>query len=234
MRAIVPLKQYASAKQRLAGALSPDERRGLMQAMVTDVLEALREVPRLDGILLVSREPDAARLADEFAVELFAEPARADLSEAVQAAGGYLLAHQRATGTMIVPADVPLASADDFNAVLAQHRELTLVPDDDGDGTNCIVSSPPNLIRYQFDGHSFRPHVEAAYAIGITPGICRRPNLGLDIDTPADLARLVDRAADDTVARHTIAFLRRHGVASRLCAADRTRDVPRAAGHHDC
>jgi 2-phospho-L-lactate/phosphoenolpyruvate guanylyltransferase len=216
MRAVVPLKEFSRAKQRLSGLLNSDERRGLARAMVQDVLAALRATREVDGILLVSREPEAAALAGAFGAELFREPRRADLSEAVQAAGGYLVAQHRVTGTMIVPADVPLAMPGDFRAVLEGHQQLTLVPDAGSDGTNCIVSSPPNLIRYQFDGHSFRPHVEAAYAIGTTPRICQRRNLELDIDTPTDLARLLMLECSAGQAAETAAYIARHGLAERI------------------
>ncbi len=73
--------------------------------------------------------------------------------------------------------------------MLDRHQQFSLVPDSEGDGTNCIVSSPPNLIRYRFDGHSFKPHSEAAFSIGITPRIVRNEAFGIDVDTPRDLLR---------------------------------------------
>ena len=39
--AILPVKEMGSAKQRLAPLLSPEERIGLMQVMLRDVLAAL-------------------------------------------------------------------------------------------------------------------------------------------------------------------------------------------------
>ena len=122
------------------------------------------------------------------------------------------MANHGATATLILPADVPLATPTDIDEVLAQHERLTLVPDALGDGTNCIVSTPPNLIRYQFDGHSFKPHVEAAYAIGTTPHIVRNDHLGLDIDTAADLERLLAQPTPCV----TRTYLETSGIASRL------------------
>ncbi len=87
-----------------------------------------------------------------------------------------------------MPGDVPLITPADVATILAEHERFTLVPDSEGDGTNCIVSSPPNLIRYRFDGHSFKPHAEAAYGIGITPRIVRNDAFGIDVDTPRDLS----------------------------------------------
>ncbi len=212
MWAVVPLKRFVNAKQRLAEVLSPAERKGLVAAMVGDVLSALAQASGLAGVLLVSREPEAAAIAAHYSAQLFAEPPGADLSEAVQAAGGYLMANHGASATMILPADMPLVRGTDIDQVLSQHQRLTLVPDAIGDGTNCIISTPPNLIRYQFDGHSFKPHVEAAYAIDTAPQIVRNENFALDIDTPLDLDELLDRSGPC----QTRTYLETSGIASRL------------------
>ena len=66
MWTLLPLKRFSAAKQRLAGVLSPSERRGLVLAMASDVLDtltALSRAARLDGIALVSAEPEAEELA---------------------------------------------------------------------------------------------------------------------------------------------------------------------------
>ena len=61
--ALIPVKDFVNAKQRLSGVLSPSERRGLSQAMVEDMLVCLGHVPGIDGILLVSDDPGAGLLA---------------------------------------------------------------------------------------------------------------------------------------------------------------------------
>jgi 2-phospho-L-lactate guanylyltransferase len=211
----VPLKNPAAAKQRLASVLRAAERAGLMVAMIEDVITALKAARGLHGILLVSRAPVARSLAERLGVECFVEAEGADLSEAVQAAGGYLMANRNVTGTLIVPGDVPLITATDIESVLAEHDQLTLVPDLEGDGTNCIVSTPPNLIRYRFDGHSFKPHLDAAYAIGITPRVVRNDHIGLDIDSPADLRHAIARLPPSA----TRTYIEGSDIASRLAGA---------------
>jgi 2-phospho-L-lactate guanylyltransferase len=206
------LKNIRHAKQRLAPLLTPTERSELMLAMITDVLTTLTQTPGLAGILLVSRAPEAAELTRVHGCELYAEAEGADLSESVQAAGGYLVANRDAAGTLIVPGDVPLITQADVSEILAGHQRFTLVPDSEGDGTNCIVSSPPNLIRYRFDGHSFKPHSEAAFSIGLTPRIVRNEAFGIDVDTPRDLLRVLERPGSSL----TRTCLETSGIATRL------------------
>ena len=74
MWAIVPIKTFEMAKQRLANVLSASERKSLMLAMARDVLTALSSSNLLDQILIVSRAPEADALAQAFNTERFRKP----------------------------------------------------------------------------------------------------------------------------------------------------------------
>ncbi|MFM8356090.1 MAG: 2-phospho-L-lactate guanylyltransferase, partial [Gammaproteobacteria bacterium] len=171
MWAIVPIKTFESAKQRLASVLSPDERRSLMLAMARDVLTALARSQRLTGILIVSRTHEADALAQAFGTERFSESPDADLPAALTQASDYLVSHFGATGILIVPADVPLITEAEVDTVLADHVDVTVLPDAEHVGTNGLACTPPGRIPLLFDGKSFRPHVDAAFAAGVVPRI---------------------------------------------------------------
>ena len=216
MWALVPLKRLEQAKARLANVLSADERRALMLAMARDVLTALSRSKRLAGILLVSRTTEADALAQAFGTERFAESPSANLSQALIQASDYLISQLQAEGAMIVPADVPLITPDEVDAVLMEHKQVTVVPDDDNLGTNCLICSPPNCIEYVFDGRSFKPHVNAAFAAGITPTIIPSAGFSLDIDSPDDLKALLEHDPPS----QTSTYLDKSGIARRLIDAD--------------
>ena len=107
MWAIVPVKTFDKAKQRLANVLSEEERRALMLAMARDVLTCLSTSQQLDGILIVSRAPEADALAQTFGTERFAEHPGANLPQSLTQATKHLVDHFNAQGVMVVPADVP-------------------------------------------------------------------------------------------------------------------------------
>ena len=58
--AVLPVKRFTAAKQRLAEGLEPWARQVLAEAMVRDVLTALGRVRGLGGVLVVTNEPRAS------------------------------------------------------------------------------------------------------------------------------------------------------------------------------
>jgi 2-phospho-L-lactate guanylyltransferase len=218
--AIVPVKDFAQAKQRLAGALSPDQRRSLAAAMLEDVLRALVATPTLAGIRIVTRDPSAARLAARFGAHVTTLWADRGYTAAVTAAA-HALAREGRGGMLVVPGDVPLVSATEIGAILSTSRAeptFSIVPAHDGRGTNAVLCSPPDAVPLLFDGNSFHPHQEAARRRGIEPTVVRLPGLALDIDNPVDLGRLI--AMPEAAASRTCAYLRSAGVALAIQPQD--------------
>ncbi len=191
---VLPLKDLCNAKTRLAPALTPAERRGLFRAMAEDVLAALTAVEELEGVLVVTRDPEAAALAWRHGARILEEPANRGQSEAV-AAAARALARAGAGGALALPGDIPLVAPAEIASVLAAHGAppaVTLAPARDGRGTNCVLCSPPDALRLHFGHDSFAPHLAEARALGVAPRIVAdAPGIALDVDTPEDLRILL-------------------------------------------
>lgn len=220
---ILPIKNLDQAKQRLAGELSPQERRSLFETMLTDVFEALAHTRRISGTVIVSREPKAAEFASRYGAELVEEPLNEGQSMAVQRGVDHVLG-KGGRGIVTIPGDAPALTAFEVDGLIAlngtSEPALTLCPSHDTRGTNCIVATPPDLIRFHFGHHSFMPHLKEAEMLGITPNIRPLPGLGLDIDTPEDVLKFLDMP--HTTRTHR--FLTENGIADRLLAL-RERDL---------
>ena len=214
--ALVPIKRFERAKERLAHSLSAGERRALMLAMARDVLTALSKCRRLAGTLIVSRAPEADALAQAFGAERFAESPGVGLSPALEQAAGHLRRHFHAAGLFIVPADVPLIEAGEVDALVHGHRQVTLLPDERREGTNGLICSPPGVIAFAFDGRSFKPHAQRALAAGIRPRILPVSGFSLDLDRPRDLAALLRRGPGS----QTGIYLQKSGIAERLAGLE--------------
>jgi 2-phospho-L-lactate guanylyltransferase len=183
MWAVVPVKEFAGAKQRLSPVLSAADRARLYADMLDRVLDALAAARGIDGILVVTNEVRLKRRD----IRVLADLERAGQSAAV-AQGARLLAAEGRRAMLTVPGDLPLATAGEIEQVVFGHERFTIVPSHNGKGTNALAVSPPDLVRFRFGDASFAPHCAAARALGIEPRILRLTGLGLDIDTPDDLA----------------------------------------------
>jgi 2-phospho-L-lactate/phosphoenolpyruvate guanylyltransferase len=219
--AVVPVKEFAGAKQRLSSRLTPDERRALTTVMFEDVLDALSAVQQLAGMIVVTVDPVATSLASRYGARIVDEGAREGHTGAVAAAARLLVREGRA-GMMTMPGDIPQLSTDEIVATLAAHRPapaFTIVPAHDDLGSNTIVCSPPDAVPLRFGEDSFYPHLDAARNRGIDPLIVRQPGIGMDIDNPIDLVAFLRMSR--TVRTRTLAFLEQSGIASRLLVANR-------------
>ncbi len=216
--AIVPVKEFEGAKQRLSSALSPDERRLLAETMLEDVLEAVSAVRELAGVLVVTVDPDATSLANRYGARVVTERARDGHTGAVTTAARLLVREGR-TGMMTMPGDIPRLSSAEIAATLAAHQAspaFTIVPAHDDLGSNTIICSPPDAVPLRFGEDSFYPHLDAARAQGIEPLVVRQPGIGMDIDNPVDLVTFLK--ISPIVRTRTLIFLQQSGVADRLLA----------------
>src|SRR5207248_5391713 len=82
-QAIVPIKSFGAAKQRLADVLATGSRRSLVQAMFSDVLASLRRCSRVDAIAVVTADPIADSIARSDRVPVLHDDAHAGQSAAV-------------------------------------------------------------------------------------------------------------------------------------------------------
>lgn len=185
--AIVPVKRLGLAKARLAPVLSRSERAELTRTMLHDVLTTLCATPQLAGIVVVSGDPTVAKLATLFDARVVADVIESGVNAAVQQ--GLKTLEASSAGALVVPADVPFATAADVQAVirdLDQHP-IALVPALSDGGTNTLAMRRQDLIAPSFGDDSFARHQALARDAGLGCGIVRSEGLGRDIDCPGDL-----------------------------------------------
>jgi 2-phospho-L-lactate guanylyltransferase len=217
--AVVPVKEFIGAKQRLAFRLTPEQRQTLAATMVEDVLDALAAARQLAGILVVTVDPEAAALARRYGARVVTDGARDGHTGAVTATGR-LLAGEGRSGMMTVPGDIPRISAAEVSSALAAHRPapaFTIVPAHDDRGSNAILCSPPDAVPLRFGDDSFFPHLDAARRCGIAPTIVRQPGIAMDIDHPADLLAFLRMSP--AMPTRTLSFLQQSGIAENVLAA---------------
>ncbi len=190
--AILPVKRFGLAKQRLSAELTPEFRGNLAEAMVTDVLSALAACAGVEATLVVTNEARVAEMARARGAEAIPDPHESGQSAAV-AVG---LSRAVAAGfdrALLVPGDCPALDPTELDGLLADTRpgtSVVIVPDRHGIGTNGLLLTPPNALAPTFGPGSCRRHRERAAAAGAVCRVAQLPSLLLDVDTPRDLDAL--------------------------------------------
>jgi 2-phospho-L-lactate/phosphoenolpyruvate guanylyltransferase len=185
--AILPVKSFGAAKQRLGSLLGAGSRHALAQAMFQDVLGSLRKVEGIERIVVVASEPSVEFAADE-QVTLLEDEVSDGQSAAATAGIGWAVA-SGFERVLLVPGDTPLLASAELDALLANApEEVVIVPDRHGTGTNGLLLRPPRAIEPSFGPDSLKRHVAAAEAAGVAHRVERVPSLIFDVDTSEDLA----------------------------------------------
>jgi len=186
--AVLPVKSFARAKSRTA--LQDPHRAALAGAMVDDVLDVLVEVPALDEVLVVTREPAALESAARVGAAVVHDEAEAG-HNAAAALGARAAVERGAARVLLVPGDCPGIDAGEVGQLLADVSPgVTIVPDRHGSGTNALLLAPPDALDPSFGPGSFARHAALARGAGLAVRIAAVPSLAFDVDTPEDLAAL--------------------------------------------
>jgi 2-phospho-L-lactate guanylyltransferase len=203
--AVLPVKRFAAAKQRLVAGTSDERREALVAAMLADVLEAIGAARSIERTIVVSGETRAIEAAEAAGAEVVADPG--DEGHPQAALAGIARAEELGAGCVaLLPGDCPLLEPRELDRLLTGVPDsyAAVVPDRHGTGTNALILAPPSAIRPAFGEGSCARHVAAARAAGIPFAVEEVGSLALDLDTPADLIALTrELAAQPKRARRT-------------------------------
>ncbi len=198
--AVLPVKRFARAKQRLGGSVEDDVRLALAAAMVADVLHALAQTDALAQTIVVTQEQAVAAMASELDATVVADPDERGQSAAAALGVSHALA-AGAERVLCVPGDCPALAPEELTALLCEparaEREVVIVPDRHGTGTNGLLLAPPGAIAPAFGPGSRERHERLAAAAGVRCSLAHPPSLLLDVDTGADLQTLRRRLAGE-------------------------------------
>ena len=195
--AIIPVKRFRVAKQRLVELVGPQGRAALVKAMLADVLEQVTASELVERIIVVTGEGRAEKVALHRAqraktpIEVFQDPHDTGHSEAATLGIIRAIALD-ARAVALLPGDCPMLAADELDAALGRlaPETVAVVPDRHATGTNGLLMCPADAIGPAFGPDSCERHVERARRRGLEVVVDPVPSLGLDLDTPEDLAAL--------------------------------------------
>ncbi len=191
--AVIPVKNLARGKSRLAPLLSVEERINLSIAMLRDVLECLCSTSYISAVVIVSSDRLVKDVAEEYdAVSVIEDKDEQGVNNAVALADSITRDYD---ASVVLPHDLPLIDVIDlamlYNTVLHNKRCVVITPSSRLDGTNVLLRRPPNIIKTHYDEDSYILHVREALANNARVKILLSKRLMSDIDEPADLYELL-------------------------------------------
>jgi 2-phospho-L-lactate guanylyltransferase len=215
--AVIPVKRFGAAKQRLAAELEPGARVRLAGAMLEDVLAAVDATPAVERVIVVTGEPAATRAARAHGTEVIDDPSDRGHSRAARLGVERALA-LGADVAALVPGDCPLLDSAELDAAVARLSppEVAVVPDRHGTGTNALLLAPPDAIAPAFGEGSRARHEGLARTAGVVVRVEPLASLAPDVDTADDLATVAALLRERPArALRTAAAIRALGVDGR-------------------
>jgi len=188
---VVLIKDFDSAKQRLRPALGAKSRRALAR---NNARQAVHAAAAGDHVLVVAGGEEVAEMAAAWGADVLLEPheegqnvaARRGIDRAVQ--GG-------AEAVLLLSSDLPLVTEAAVRDLLQAAGRLTspvvvAAPATGRGGTNALYLRPPGAIGLHFGDESLAQFRADAEQHGVRFVVFQSDALALDLDEPADLARI--------------------------------------------
>jgi 2-phospho-L-lactate guanylyltransferase len=203
--ALIPVKGFRNAKQRLSPLLDVVHRELLAEVMFREVLNQVLRARGLAETFVVTGDDRVAGIAFSLGAQVIREETEKGETEAVDFAR-LKLKRLGWEAALIVPGDLPLVRSTDIEAILAQIPDgssspfALLVPSHDRMGTNALLLAPPDLIRLRFGYDSFSYHAGQVAAQGLPLRFFENERIALDIDEPKDLDQFLSFGFEDSEA----------------------------------
>lgn len=193
---VVAVQDAGRAKSRLATHLDPGQRHSLVQAMLDDLLTAVREV-HPGQVVVVSPVHGYDAVAQEHRAEVLRDPGTGYLP-AVLLALRHVAARE---AVLVLPGDLPQARGEDVRTLIDAlgRSPVVLAPSIDG-GTCALGLRPPGVLLPAFGPDSASRHREAARTAGLDVHEVLVPSLNRDVDTIDDLAEVWEQVGEATAA----------------------------------
>ncbi|OMH39396.1 2-phospho-L-lactate guanylyltransferase [Motiliproteus sp. MSK22-1] len=184
----IPMKDPGQSKQRLASVLNPDQRQTLALTLFRQTLRFLNQHFSDYQVLVVTASSRIAAIAEGYGAALLIEQEGTGLNGAASLAAQWSLDHGF-DSQLLIPADIPELSKAEVGQLLERSPKspsVLVCPASDG-GTNALLTTPPNVVPFQFGRDSSIAHLKAAKEQLVFCELLQLEKLTFDLDTPDDL-----------------------------------------------
>jgi 2-phospho-L-lactate guanylyltransferase len=187
---LIPCKDLDRGKSRLAGCLAARDRAALCAFFLRRTLDiAIGSLGRR-CVRVVTRDRHVAAIAAEHGVGVIADN-RGGLNGALEHGRDRILSEAGDCAALILPIDLPLATAAAVERIASERHAAVIVPDEHLSGTNILRLAPAALRRFPFcyGPESYARHCAAARRAGFDMRRIDDPKLMFDVDRPEQYRR---------------------------------------------
>jgi len=191
--AIIPVKTFSNAKTRLE--LSPHKVEELCKIMLEEILHTLSISPRIDKIIIVTKEQKATEIGKKFNVTTIIDEKEESVNSAVALADKYLL-ENKFDASIVFPQDIPYIKTQDIDFMLnyiAPPNFAIIIPSRRFDGTNALVRMPIDLMETHYDEDSYKIHMNTAKKHTLNVAMVFVKRIMWDVDNKEDLEFLLEQ-----------------------------------------
>ncbi len=186
--AIIPVKNIARGKSRLATVINKNQRQELIKYLLANTITELKKISLISEVTIITADRTAAMISKELKSKLIWETGWFGLNWAVMK--GIKRSFLNGISTvLILPLDLPLVNAKDivkFIHVNNRQTAITIAPDSKLEGTNALLVNSKVMIKMKFGSDSFRNHLREAKKNNLAIHTCAMDCFSFDLDNPED------------------------------------------------
>jgi len=187
------VKTFSNAKTRLQ--LPTEKVEELCKIMLEEILQTISMSPKIEKIILVTKEEKALEIGEKFNVITIIDQKEEGVNQAVSLADEYLLKNNF-NASIVFPQDIPYIKTQDIDFMLKHQMHpnfAIIVPSRKFDGTNALVRMPINLMETHYDNDSYRNHMITAKEHTLNVAMVFVKRIMLDVDSKEDLKFLLEQ-----------------------------------------
>ena len=191
--AIIPVKTFSNAKTRLQ--LPTEKVEELCKIMLEEILQTISMSPKIEKIILVTKEEKAIEIGEKFNVITIIDTKEESVNQAVSLADKYLL-ENNFNASIVFPQDIPCIKTQDIDFMLKYQMHpnfVIIVPSRNFDGTNALVRMPIDIMKTHYDNDSYRNHMKTAKEHTMNVAMVFVKRIMLDVDDKEDLEILLEQ-----------------------------------------
>ena len=199
--AIIPVKTFSNAKTRLK--LPPNKVEELCKIMLEEILQILSISPKIDKIILITKEEKAIEIGKKFNAQIIIDEKEESVNSAVALADKYLL-ENNFDASIVFPQDIPYIKTQDIDFMLnyiAPPNFAIIVPSRRFDGTSALVRMPIDLMKTHYDEDSYKIHMNTAKEHTLNVAMVFVKRIMWDVDNKEDLEFLLEQNEKPEIAQ---------------------------------